>query len=66
MIKPVDVLIKEGVLHVLFRPNGVVADNAGNVYVADSQLHKIFVFDVEKHILRFLGEEILEHRLVLQ
>ena len=44
----------------LFRPNGVIADNAGNVYVADSQLHKIFVFDVEKRILRFLGEGVLE------
>ena len=59
MINPVDVLIKEAVLHVLFRPNGVVADNEGNVYVADSQLHKIFIFDVEKNTLRFLGEETL-------
>ena len=60
MIKPVDLLIREGVLHVLFRPNGVVADNAGNVYVADSQLHEIFVFDVEKNILRFLGEDVVD------
>lgn len=60
MINPVDVLIKEAVLHILFRPNGVVADKAGNVYVADSQLHKVFVFDVEKFTLRFLGEGILD------
>ena len=60
MIKAVDVLIREAVLHVLFRPNGVIADNAGNVYVADSQLHKIFVFDIEKRILRFLGEDELD------
>lgn len=60
MVKAVDVLIKEAVLHLLFRPNGVVADDAGNVYVADSQLRKIFVFDVEKRILRFLGEDVLD------
>jgi DNA-binding beta-propeller fold protein YncE len=59
-INPLDVLIKEATIHVLFRPNGVVADNAGNVYVADSQLRKIFVFDVEKKNLRFLGEELLQ------
>jgi DNA-binding beta-propeller fold protein YncE len=60
MIKPVDLLIREAVLHLLFRPNGVVSDNAGNVYVADSQLHQIFVFDVEKRTLRFLGEGLLD------
>lgn len=60
LVKAVDVLIREAVLHLLFRPNGVVADDAGNVYVADSQLHKIFVFDVEKHTLRFLGEDVLD------
>jgi DNA-binding beta-propeller fold protein YncE len=55
-VNPLDVIIGEAVLHVLFRPNGVVSDNAGNVYVADSQLHKIFVFDIEKQNMRFLGE----------
>lgn len=59
-INPIDVLIKEAVLHVLFRPNGVVVDKAGNIYVADSQLHKIFVFDMEKNIMRFLGEGTLQ------
>ena len=59
-INPLDVLIGEAKLDVLFRPNGVVSDNAGNVYVADSQLHKIFLFDVEKQTLRFLGEETLK------
>jgi DNA-binding beta-propeller fold protein YncE len=39
----------------LNRPNGVVADSAGNVYVADSAYHIIFVFDQEKKALRFLG-----------
>jgi DNA-binding beta-propeller fold protein YncE len=58
-LNPIDILIKEATIDVFFRPNGVVSDNAGNVYVADSQLHKIFVFDIEKLTLRFLGEEIL-------
>lgn len=39
----------------LRRPNGVVADKAGNIYVADSELRIIFVFDFEKKTLRFLG-----------
>ena len=39
----------------LRRPNGIVADNAGNIYVADSEIRIIFVFDVEKKALRFLG-----------
>ena len=38
------------------RPNGVVSDLAGNVFVADSELARIFVFDQEKKKLRFLGE----------
>jgi len=59
-VNPLDVLIGEARQHVLFRPNGVIADNAGNVYVADSQLRKIFLFDVEKQTLRFLGEETLK------
>lgn len=44
---------------ILIRPNGVVADAAGNVYVADSQLRAIFVFDIEKNALRILGRETL-------
>ena len=39
----------------LQRPNGVVADSAGNVYVADSEFRMVFVFDQEKKTLRFLG-----------
>lgn len=39
----------------LRRPNGVVTDNAGNVYVADAEIRVIFVFDIEKKALRFLG-----------
>lgn len=39
----------------LRRPSGVVADNAGNVYVSDSEIRVVFVFDVEKNLLRFLG-----------
>jgi DNA-binding beta-propeller fold protein YncE len=39
----------------LRRPDGVVADRAGSVYVADSEMHMVFVFDKEKNALRFLG-----------
>jgi len=39
----------------LRRPNGVVADTAGNVFVADSESHVVFVFDLEKNTLRFIG-----------
>ncbi|MBE0427440.1 MAG: 6-bladed beta-propeller [Nitrospirae bacterium] len=55
-VNPLDVLIGEAFIDVLFRPNGVVADKSGNIYVADSQLRKIFVFDMQKFTLRFLGE----------
>lgn len=41
----------------MLRPNGVVADNAGNVYVADSAFGKIFVFDIEKQTLRTIGKD---------
>jgi len=40
----------------LKRPSDVVADAQGNVYVADTEQHAVFVFDQEKHMLRFLGE----------
>jgi len=43
----------------LRRPNAVVADSAGNVYAADAEQGLIFVFDVEKNTLRFLGEGLL-------
>jgi DNA-binding beta-propeller fold protein YncE len=39
----------------LIRPMSVVADSAGNVYVTDSELRLIFVFDQEKQALRLLG-----------
>lgn len=54
-----DVLIGEAKIWILFRPNGVVSDSSGNVYVADSQNHSIFVFDQGKNTLRFLGEDTL-------
>lgn len=39
----------------LVRPNGVVADSAGNIYVADSEMRMIFFFDMQKKALKFLG-----------
>lgn len=39
----------------LKRPNGVVSDLAGNVYVADSEFRMVFVFDQEQKALRFIG-----------
>jgi len=39
----------------LMRPNGVAADTAGNVYVADSTRRAVFVFDLEENILRLIG-----------
>jgi len=56
--KPSDVmefLIGKERVERLRRPNGVVTDTAGNVYVADSEAHVVFVFDQEKKALRFLG-----------
>ncbi|MEW6586319.1 MAG: 6-bladed beta-propeller [Nitrospirota bacterium] len=52
-------LMGEDPIERLRRPQGVVADAAGNVYVADSEQHGVFVFDQEKNVLRFLGEGIL-------
>jgi len=48
-------LIGEEKAEQLRRPNGVVVDTSGSVYVADSEQRIIFVFDLEKKTLRFLG-----------
>jgi DNA-binding beta-propeller fold protein YncE len=39
----------------LRRPTGVVADSAGNIYVADSEMRIVFLFDMERQSLSFLG-----------
>ncbi len=52
-------LVGEEQIERLQRPNGVVADSAGSVYVADSELAAIFVFDQEKGALRFIGQNTL-------
>lgn len=57
--KILDVLIGEEPGVRLRRPNGVVSDSAGNVYVADQEHRIVFVFDQEQNRLRFLGEGLL-------
>jgi DNA-binding beta-propeller fold protein YncE len=49
-------LIGEERAEALTRPSGVVADSAGNIYVADTDLHVVFVFDLEKNTVRPVGE----------
>jgi DNA-binding beta-propeller fold protein YncE len=39
----------------LRRPAGVVADSAGNIYVADPEMRIVFLFDMERKSLNFLG-----------
>jgi DNA-binding beta-propeller fold protein YncE len=43
----------------LRRPQAVVADENGNIYVADSEQHIVFVFDKQKNTLRLLGYGVL-------
>lgn len=50
-----EMLIGKERVEKLRRPSGIVCDNAGNIYVSDSEIRVIFVFDVEKNVLRFLG-----------
>jgi DNA-binding beta-propeller fold protein YncE len=53
--KIMTLLLGEEKAEQLRRPNGIVADSAGNIYVADSEQRIIFVFDQERKSLRFLG-----------
>lgn len=46
-------------IDMLLRPNGVVADSAGNVYVADSSQHVVFIFDVQGKALKLMGRGML-------
>jgi len=40
----------------LERPQGVVADNKGSIYVSDIKMLKVFVFDLEKKKFRTIGD----------
>ncbi len=53
--KVMEFLIGKERVEALRRPNGVVTDASGNLYVADSESHIVFVFDFEKQALRFIG-----------
>jgi DNA-binding beta-propeller fold protein YncE len=48
-------LVGEERVEKLRRPTGVVADSAGNIFVTDPEVGVVFVFDIEKQGLRFLG-----------
>ncbi len=48
-------LIGQQSIEWLLRPNGVVADSNGNIYVADTMRRAVFVFDLEKNTLRLIG-----------
>jgi DNA-binding beta-propeller fold protein YncE len=50
-----EMLVGKERIEKLRRPNGVVTDTEGNIYVADSEMKLIFVFDIKKNSLRFLG-----------
>jgi DNA-binding beta-propeller fold protein YncE len=53
--KVLEFLVGKERVEKLQRPNGVVADQDGTVFVADSEMRVIFVFDGKKKALRFLG-----------
>jgi DNA-binding beta-propeller fold protein YncE len=55
-----DYLIGNQGVEWLLRPNGVVADSSGNIYVADSMRRAVFVFDIKKQEIRLLGKGLLQ------
>ena len=44
----------------LLQPVNVIADQAGNVYVADTWLNRVVVFDSERKFSHFIGKDILD------
>ncbi len=53
--KTMEFLIGRERVEQLRRPSDVVADAAGNIYVADAESRIVFIFDQEKKALRFIG-----------
>lgn len=51
-----DVLMGPEIVRRVKRTNGVLADSAGNIFVADSEQRTIFVFDKQKKTVRFIGD----------
>jgi DNA-binding beta-propeller fold protein YncE len=56
----VDVMESLGPHGRLVQPVNVVSDQAGNIYVADTGLHRVVVFDSEGEFSHFIGKDILE------
>jgi sugar lactone lactonase YvrE len=59
--KAAGVTVQNDELPTLKKPYSVAIDSKGLVYVADSGLHKIFVFDLEKKQLAFRGDKAPAH-----
>jgi DNA-binding beta-propeller fold protein YncE len=44
----------------LLQPVNAIADQAGNIYVADTWLKRVVVFDRDRKFSRFIGQDVLE------
>jgi DNA-binding beta-propeller fold protein YncE len=53
--KVLEFLVGKERVESLHRPSGIVSDSAGNIFVADPEMHMVFLFDMERRTLNFLG-----------